>query len=161
MAISTEPQLLIDDLNQSPFNVGLKIQLEDFDAAQVRELNQRYQSPLDDRHILALIDLLNGHPYLTSRALYTMLTEEMTWDRLVRAASADNGPFGDHLRRYLWILSDRPQLRDALRQITRYGQCPDERSFHRLLQAGLIKGLDRQSCTYRCKLYEIYLKDKL
>src|SRR5262249_19979980 len=145
MAISTEPQLLIDDLNQSPFNVGLKIQLDDFDAAQVRELNQRYQLPLEDRYIPALIDLLNGHPYLTSRALYTMLTEAMSWDTLVQIASADNGPFGDHLRRYLWILSNRPQLRDALKQIARYGQCSEELSFHRLQQAGLIKGINRQS----------------
>ena len=38
MVISTEPYLLIADVNQSPFNVGLKIYLEDFNEAQIRDL---------------------------------------------------------------------------------------------------------------------------
>ena len=43
---ATEPHLFIQDLNQSPFNVGTKIFLEDFTADQVAELNRRYNSPL-------------------------------------------------------------------------------------------------------------------
>src|SRR5262249_25990066 len=73
IVISTEPHLLIKDRNQSPFNVALKILLEDFNEMQVRELNRHYRSPVDDRDIPALVELLNGHPYLTSRALYTIL----------------------------------------------------------------------------------------
>jgi serine/threonine protein kinase len=161
MVVSTEPHLLIQDLNQSPFNVGLKIRLEDFNLAQVQELNRRYRLPLNEREAPALFDFLNGHPYLTSRALYTMLTEGLSWERLTRLATMENSPFGDHLRRYLWMLREDGMLRDALKQIIATNTCPEEQSFYRLQQAGLIKGNDITSCTCRCKLYEAYLKDKL
>jgi hypothetical protein len=161
LVISTEPNLLIKDLHQSPFNVGARILLEDFDARQVAELNQRYQSPLHDRDLSALIELLDGHPYLTSRALYRLLTESMAWSDLRQIASKDRGPFGDHLHRYIWMLRDEPQLRDALRQVMQRQRCPDELSFYRLQQAGLIKGADERSCRFRCALYQEYLKDKL
>jgi hypothetical protein len=161
MVISTEPHLLIGDVTQSPFNVGLKIALEDFDAAQVRDLNARYRSPLDERTLPALTDFLSGHPYLTRKALFTLLNENMTWDALVAAATTPKSPFGDHLRRYLWLLRDQPQLRGALKQIIASGRCADETAYYRLLQAGLVKGADSQSCTCRCALYAQYLKDKL
>jgi hypothetical protein len=159
--ISTEPHLLISDVSQSPFNVGTKIVLDDLTLPQVAGLNQRYQTPLDDAQVLALAGLLGGHPYLTSRALYTLVTEDLTWDQLVQVAATPKSPFSDHLRRYLWLLRDKPQLMDALKQIIIRGRCPDEDSFYRLMQAGLVQGSDSQSCACRCKLYEQYLKDKL
>lgn len=162
MVISTEPHLLISDITQSPFNVGTKIVLEDFTALQVQELNQRYHSPLIDQELPELIALLNGHPYLTSKALYTLVTDEtITWAQLKEIATAPKGPFSDHLRRYLWLLRDQPQLREALKEIMTRGRCTDELIFYRLLQAGLVQGSDSQACACRCKLYADYLKDKL
>ena len=64
MAISTEPYLLLNDMQQSPFNVGLMLYLNDFDVAQVQELNGRYHSPIPDKEIPHLHQLLNRHPYL-------------------------------------------------------------------------------------------------
>jgi AAA-like domain/TIR domain len=161
MVISTEPNLLIRDMHQSPFNVGKKIILEDFNAQQIEELNTRYQAILQERYLPALLELLNGHPYLTSRALYTLLTEDIAWQQFTRVAGAEKGPFGDHLRRYLWMLRDQPQQRDALKQVILHQRCPNDLLYYQLTQAGLIKGTDARSCTCRCKLYEIYLKDKL
>jgi hypothetical protein len=161
LVISTEPHLLISDFTQSPFNVGLKIRLEDFDAAQVQALNRRYRSPLDAQDLPALMDFLNGHPYLTSRALYTLVTAGITWEELRRTACDNHSPFNDHLRRYLWMLQDQPQLRKALKQIIRRGDCSDEFVYYRLLQAGLIKGTSSKACQCRCRLYEDYLKDQI
>ena len=45
LVISTEPYELIEDLNQSPFNVGQTLRLQDFTLAQVAELNGRHGSP--------------------------------------------------------------------------------------------------------------------
>ena len=42
LVISTEPYLLIADVNQSPFNVGLHLGLSDFTVEQVRDLNLRH-----------------------------------------------------------------------------------------------------------------------
>lgn len=161
LVISTEPHLLISDVTQSPFNIGLKIRLDDFTDAQVREINLRHRAPLADTEIPGALEFLGGHPYLTRRALYTLVVESLTWPLLLRSIAEDGGVFGDHLRRYLWLLRDQAQLRGALRQIIAQGRCPDEFSYYRLWQAGLIRGPNSQSCHCRCKLYEAYLKDKL
>jgi hypothetical protein len=104
--------------------------------------------------------LLGGHPYLTRKALYTMVTERMPWPTLSQAALLDQGLFGDHLRRHLWLLRNEPALREALKPIIERNQCQDELAVFRLLQAGLIKGSgDAYHC--RCDLYRRYFKDKL
>src|SRR5207244_2395389 len=48
IAYATEAHLFITDLNQSPFNVGTRLTLEDFVLGEVAELNRRYDSPLAD-----------------------------------------------------------------------------------------------------------------
>ncbi len=160
LVISTEPYLLIDDIHQSPFNVGLHLSLTDFDEKQIRELNHRHGSPVSKSDLPELIALLNGHPYLTRLALYKMVMEGMTWADLRRQAPTDNGPFGDHLWHQYWTVYDRPELQNALRDIIRTQCCPDEISLFRLLRAGLIKGSgDVYTC--RCDLYKLYFEDKL
>ena len=160
LVISTEPYLLIDDIHQSPFNVGLYLGLEDFDETQVRDLNARHGSPVDDDDLPELMALLNGHPFLTRLALYKMITEEIVWAELKQNAPTDYGPFGDHLRHQYWIIHDKPELKNALRDIILTQCCPDEKSLFRLLQAGLIKG-SGDVFTCRCDLYKLYFQDKL
>src|SRR5262245_3305688 len=46
IAYATEAHLFITNLNQSPFNVGTRLLLEDFTFEQIAELNRRYDSPL-------------------------------------------------------------------------------------------------------------------
>ncbi len=160
LVISTEPYLLIDDIHQSPFNVGLHLDLTDFEENQVRELNQRHGSPVSERDLPELITLLNGHPYLTRLALYKMVIEGLTWSDLRRQAPTDSGLFGDHLRHQYWTIYDKPELKNALRDIIRTQCCPDEIPLFRLLRAGLIKG-SGDAYTCRCDLYKLYFEDKL
>lgn len=161
LVISTEPSLLIADLNQSPFNVGTKLVLGDLNAAQVAELNRRYRSPVNDPDLPALINLLGGHPYLTSKALYTMVTDAVSWEVFAHVASLSGGPFGDHLRSYLALLQRYPELRVALVQVATSGICRDEQVFYRLVQSGLVQGINSQQCAIRCDLYHRYLKEVL
>jgi hypothetical protein len=160
LVISTEPYLLINDISQSPFNVGLTLYLEDFDAAQVADLNTRHGMPVKERELPQVMDLLSGHPYLSRKALYTLVTEKMAWADLARGAASDQGPFADHLRHHFWLLRDAPELRVALKQVVRRDRCIDDIAFFRLLQAGLVKG-SGDVCRCRCGLYEQYFKDKL
>lgn len=160
MVISTEPYLLIADANQSPFNVGLKLYLEDFNEAQVQDMNQRHGEPVTGRDFNQMLGLLGGHPYLTRKAFYLLLTENMAWTELTQVASLDQGPFGDHLRRQQWLLRNEPELQAALRQVIDHNQTENEMALFRLLQAGLVKGRgDFYTC--RCELYHLYFKDKL
>lgn len=160
LVISTEPYLLIDDIHQSPFNVGLYLGLQDFEEAQVRDLNYRHGSVVAEENLAELLALLNGHPFLTRLAMYKMVAEGLSWAELRQAAPTDYGPFGDHLRHQYWIIHDKPELKNGLRDIILTKCCPDESSLFRLLQAGLIKGSgDAYSC--RCDLYRLYFEDKL
>jgi hypothetical protein len=160
MVISTEPYLLIADVKQSPFNVGLRLYLKDFNETQVRDLNQRHGSPVQENDSHQLSNLLGGHPYLTRQALYTLVTENKSWTDLTRVAATDHGPFGDHLRRYHWLLRDEPDLRKALKEVIRDERCVDELLFFRLLRAGLVKG-SGDNCMCRCDLYRMYFESKL
>lgn len=160
MVISTEPYLLIADPNQSPFNVGLKIYLDDFSEAQIEDLNQRHGSPLSAADLPAFRRLLGGHPYLTRKALYTLVSEKMSWPALQKVAASDSGPFSDHLRRQMWLLHRRPELVTALRNIIRIQRCDDEDARFRLLRAGLVQA-SGDVCTARCELYQIYFKEHL
>jgi hypothetical protein len=158
MVISTEP--LLDDTLQPYFDAGLRLDLDDFDEAQVRDLNHRHGAPLADDEIPRLMAMLNGHPYLTHEALYTLVVERMTWDELTKIAATDTGPFGDHLRPRLWFLHDKPKLAEAMKSIIRHGTCPNEALFYQLYRAGLVKGTSK-TCICRCQLYEVYLQQRL
>ena len=75
VAHSTEPHLWIQDINQSPFNVGFPIRLDDFDKAHVTELNERHGGKLKTEDDLKeLMELLGGQPYLIRQALYALAT---------------------------------------------------------------------------------------
>lgn len=160
LVISTEPYLLIPDINLSPFNVGLKLDLEDFNESQMHDLNWRHSSPIQEDDFPAVMKLLNGHPYLSRKALYTLVTEKLSWAELTHVAAAEEGPFGDHLRHQQWLLRDEAELRAALKEVIDHNQCQDEDTLFRLLRAGLVRR-EGDSCICRCDLYRIYFEDKL
>jgi hypothetical protein len=88
IAHSTEPHLWIQDINQSPFNVGFPIRLDNFNEAQVSELNDRHCRPLKTpAEIRELIDLLGGQPYLVRQALYVLFDSKLTLAELQNVAS--------------------------------------------------------------------------
>jgi hypothetical protein len=123
-------------------------------------LNVRHGSPVQEQDFQQFFKLLSGHPYLTRKALYTMVTEKMDWKRLDRNAVEDHGPFGDHLRRYHWLLRNESDLSEVLKEVIRSGRCIDDIACFRLLRAGLVKGRgDRYKC--RNDLYRKYFKEKL
>ncbi|HRQ37550.1 MAG TPA: AAA-like domain-containing protein [Chloroflexota bacterium] len=160
MVISTEPYLLIANINQSPFNVGLKLYLEDFTLAQVTDLNRRHGEPIGQNGFDQFMTLLHGHPYLTRKALYTLVTGSMTWDELHRGAASDSGPFSDHLRHQLWLLRDEAALQTTLKEIIRQNRASNEMALFRLLRAGLVRGAGTLY-TCRCELYQRYFEDRL
>jgi hypothetical protein len=159
MVISTHPYLLIDDINQSPFNVGLRIDLEDFNLEQVQDLNSRHGAPLlDESELLNMMTLLGGHPYLVRQAFYTLVDEGITWAELVKVATTETGPFNSHLRQYLWQLRDKPELIQALKTILTKQTCSDEIALTRLSAAGLIRQDESGQSRCRCQLYELYFR---
>jgi hypothetical protein len=139
LVTSTEPYQFITDLNQSPFNVGQVVELVDFTLEQVHDLNERHHGPLTEAQVWQLYELLGGHPYLTRRALYLVASQRDTFTELIKNSYEDDGPFGDHLRNYLFRMSDHEKLKAGLVQVIKSQHCSDERTFFRLRGAGLVK----------------------
>ncbi|OLP19937.1 hypothetical protein BST81_02935 [Leptolyngbya sp. 'hensonii'] len=161
LVTSTEPYQLIENLNQSPFNVGQVIQLTDFTPEQVADLNQRHSSPLDKAQIQNLITLLGGHPYLVRKALYLLASQQMAVADLFAKATDDQGPFGDHLRYHLFRLSNKPEQKQGLLQVIQTQTCKDDDVYFRLRGAGLITSREGSTIKPRCQLYARYFENRL
>ncbi len=162
IAYATEAHLFITDLNQSPFNVGTRLQLEDFSFEQVAELNSRCGSPLRNLAEVARFQrLVGGHPYLVRRGLHEMVTERLDLAALEARSDHDEGPFGDHLRRILVSLTQDSALSEVTRGVLQGKPCPTPESFYRLRSAGLMTGDSASDARPRCQLYATYLEKRL
>lgn len=159
LSSSTEPYLFIENPNQSPFNVAEVFSLQDFTRPEVEELNQRHHFPLTQQQVSDLMDLVNGHPFLTRLGLYLVATGKFTPDTLITQSAEDTGPFGDHLRYYLLRVLQKSELRQALTHICRHHAYPENQMFYRLKGAGLIKQEGKQ-VILRNRLYDRYFKER-
>jgi serine/threonine protein kinase len=159
ISFATEAHLLIRDLNRSPFNVGTRIILEDFTPEQVIRLNELHGRPLRDRPECArFTKQFGGHPYLTRRALYEMVTRSWHLDRLI--AEAEN-LFQDHLQRLCRSLNEDSDMVQAVHAMLRTYPCPTPETFFRLRSAGVISGNSPGDSRLRCLLYRNFLSRQL
>jgi hypothetical protein len=162
IAYATEAHLFITDLNQSPFNVGTRLTLEDFTPSEVAELNRRYGGPLKNAAELArLFSLLSGHPYLVRRGLEFLVTHQEGIGGLEAQADREDGPFGDHLRRIGFLLTQDALLEESVQRLLQGHPCPAENAFYRLRSAGLLLGESAVDAHLRCGLYQRYLEKRL
>ena len=162
IAYATEAHLFIADLNQSPFNVGTRLTLDDFTPAQVQELNERYDLPLSTgEEQAAFFTLVGGSPYLVRRGLHEMTTRPLKWTDFVQQAAQDEGCYGDHLRRILLSLTQDQEMCAIVRGLLQGQPCPTPQSFYRLRSGGLLTGQSLEAARFRCTLYRAYLETHL
>ncbi|MEM9121038.1 MAG: AAA-like domain-containing protein [Cyanobacteria bacterium P01_F01_bin.56] len=105
------------NINQSPFNVGLPIELLEFLPEQVLDLAHRHGLPWDEEAVTRLMQMVGGHPYLVRVALYQLSRQETSLDELLTVASTEAGPYGDHLRRHWWNLEQRGEMAEAAKRV--------------------------------------------
>ena len=162
IAYATEAHLFISDLNQSPFNVGTRLALEDFTPGEVDDLNRRYGSPLEGgSEISRFVELVGGHPYLVRRGLHALSNSAESLDKFLAKAGRDDSVFGDHLSRMFQSLRQDESLCGAMREVLRGNPCPSPESFYRLQSAGLITGDSDVEARPRCRLYRSFLERRL
>jgi hypothetical protein len=138
------------------------LSLADFTIEQVTDLNERYDCPLHgETEVAACFDLLGGHPFLTRRGLNEMASHAIDYHAFEEQACRDEGPFGDHLRRILFLLAQDQALCNAMRELLagRHTAATDE--FYRLRSAGIVAGESAREMHPRCDLYQRYLRRHL
>ncbi len=144
-------------VNQSPFNVGLSVELPEFTPEQVQDLANCYKLNLTAEQVEQLMALVGGNPYLVQLALHHLSQEDITLDQLLITASAEDGIYSDYLRRLLWNLKQYPELRSAMSQIVR-SPVPLELEpvqWFKLQSMGLVRGHSSQVMP-SCDLYRQY-----
>ena len=162
LCYATEAHLLIPDLNQSPFNVGVRVPLQDFSEAELQRLNESHGKPLrDDRELTRFQALLGGQPYLTRRGLHELVIRQQTISDLAAIADQEEGPFSDHLKRFLVLISRTPEVIQAVRLAVAGQKIPEEKMFNRLRSAGLLRGPNPAAARFRCEIYRTYLERHL
>jgi AAA-like domain len=153
------------NINQSPFNVGLALQLPEFSLSQVLDLAQRHGLDWQDQpdgELTALMAMVGGHPYLIRLALYYLSTKRVFFAQLLREAPTQAGLYSDHLQSYLVILQQYPDLSAAFRQVI-VADAPvrlETIVAYKLCRMGLVKFLGDEVVP-GCELYRLYFRDRL
>ncbi len=150
------------DLNQSPFNVGLPVQLNGFSQEEVQQLAQCYGLDWSDgKEVRQLMDMVGGHPALAQIALYHLGKDEISIAQLLKTAATSTGIYSSHLQRHWAALQEQPELATALDTIMKADEpvALDPTLAYKLSSMGLIK-LDNNKATLRCQLYQQYFENR-
>ncbi|MGB3208801.1 MAG: AAA-like domain-containing protein [Crinalium sp.] len=147
-------------INQSPFNVGEFIKLEEFNLEQMQDLANRHG--VSREAMISLKEMVGGHPYLVRLALYH-LSQKMTIQQLIKDAPTNAGIYQQHLLRHLETLENQQELSKVFKQIVAQEFVTLEKKTIQLYQLesmGLIK-LEGNSARVSRRLYQLYFSDRL
>jgi AAA-like domain len=162
---STEVYIPLD-LNQSPFNVGLPIQLPKFDFEQTQVLALRYgltsTENVESQDLMSLHCMVDGHPYLLNLAFYHLSREEISIEGLLHNAPTQTSIYSEHLRSHLIMIQKGPTLSTAFREVVMADDPVqlDAVPAYQLESMGLVT-LNGDRATPSCDLYRLYFRDRL
>ncbi len=147
---STEVYIALNS-NQSPFNVGLSIDLPEFTQSQVLDLAQRHQLNWDNPAVDYLMNYVGGHPSLIRQALYSIARNEISLTELVGTSSFADHIYGSCLGRLWGDLQQQPALLSAFSQVIKASEPVQVDSIQGFLlkSLGLIHfqdGMGKPSC---------------
>lgn len=157
------------NINQSPFNIGLPIELPEFTPQQVQSFIQRYDLDQGDRQLLTqtdiqhLMEMVGGHPYLLEQAFsHLKVHPETSLVQLLHNAPTDIGIYRNHLHEHWMTLQNHPELTEVLKQIVNSTQpLPLEPTqAHQLQSMGLVT-ISSAGAKPRCHLYRQYFRERL
>lgn len=161
LAHSTEAYIPLN-INRSPFNVGIGIELPEFTSEQIRDLSRRQGLHLDTSQVLQLMDLVGGHPYLVQRAIYHLTSQQISFTTLLQEADTESGIYNDHLRGHLYNLKQYQELAVAMKKIVNTANTVhlEPKQVFKLQSLGLVK-LHGNNIESRCNLYSRYFREHL
>ena len=161
LAHSTEVYIPLN-INQSPFNVGLPLELPEFNREQILDLVVRHGLNWNLSQVEELRSMVGGHPFLVRVALYYLVQEKQTLEQLFSIATTETSPFSNHLRRHLWQLREQPQLALGLQTVLAAKTTVrlEPITMFKLHSMGLVH-LRGNEITPRCQLYRQYFSDRL
>lgn len=151
-------------LKQSPFNVGLPIQLEGFSLEQIQQLAKCYGFDWEkgEPQVQQLMDFVGGHPALVHITLYYLSQRQTTFEQLLETANTTSGIYNYHLQRHWANLEEQPELLLALNSVMSSSEPVSLEPIitYRLSSMGLIKQANNKILP-GCELYrKTFLQEK-
>jgi hypothetical protein len=70
LSTSSEPSFFIQNLSESPFNVGVQVKLSGFSREETEEFARRHGLDLDPAAMGRIMDYVGGRPFLVHMVLY-------------------------------------------------------------------------------------------
>lgn len=107
------------NMNQSPLNFGLSIELPNLNRLQVEDLVRQYQINLSAKQIDNLMVLVGGHPYLLQATLYHLWHQDVSSERLLQESLVLKQLYREHLEQKFWNLKRYPELAAAFSQVVK------------------------------------------
>ncbi|KST61827.1 AAA-like domain-containing protein [Mastigocoleus testarum] len=158
LAHSTEVYVPLD-INQSPFNAGVPVELVEFDKQQVKKLVFIHRLNWDEIQVEQLMELVGGHPFLIRLAMYEVSLRNLTLKQLLQEASTEAGIYSNHLRGYLEALQKCPKLAQAFKVVVNSPEQVelDSIQIYKLHSMGLVQRRDNHVVP-RCNLYREYFQ---
>ena len=163
---STEIYISLN-INQSPFNVGLSLSLNEFDRSQIEELANKYglnepQFGIESKQIDSLVRIVGGHPYLINLAFCHLVIQNNDLDLLIQEAATDTGIYRDYLRGHLITLRNYPDLATAFKSVIKADGAVQLNSIvaYELESMGLVKLKGNETIPF-CQLYCLYFRNRL
>ncbi|MCX5962950.1 MAG: AAA-like domain-containing protein [Cyanobacteria bacterium] len=147
---------------QSPFNVGVPIDLSAFDVHHSIQLAQCYElERINESDLNSLNTLVGGHPYLLQLAFY-WLKQNIPIESILKEAATDVGIYGHVLKRQWNELQQSPNLLAAFREILDNSEAVTLEliTAYQLESLGLVKWKGNQ-VKVCCPLYQVYFKNLL
>ena len=152
------------DSNHSPFNVGIPIELPEFNQQQVKAFARNYEldKQLGEQGLIKLMESIGGHPYLLQQTFVNLKTLQIRLEQLLSLAPTEQGIFSDHLRQQLWHLQHNSQLELGYKKVVRTNAPVrlDAEIGFKLHSLGLVK-LSGNDCVPSCNLYRQYFSERL
>lgn len=159
LAIAHSTEIYVPlQLKQSPFNVGLPVQLGYFSWQEVVELAKCYGfNWRDGEEANLLMAMVGGHPALAHLAIYHLSQGNTTLSELLKTAPTSTGIYANHLNRHQEKLYEDSELAIAFSKVLNATGpvAMEPGQAYKLKSMGLIKLCENQAVV-SCKLYGDY-----
>jgi DNA-binding CsgD family transcriptional regulator len=161
VAHSTEVYVPLS-IHQSPFNIGVAVELPEFTREQVFNLAKTYGLDWQEEQIEQIMNMVGGHPHLVRLALHHISQGNVAIAQLLETAPTNTGIYGNHLRRCLVNLREDAELLEAVRKVAKEIEpvSLDSLQAYKLHSMGLVKWQDN-AVTIRCHLYRQYFSQQI
>lgn len=151
------------NINQSPFNVGLPIELSEFTCEQVKEFARQHGLAIAPNIVELLMEWIGGHPYLLEQTFtYLRSHPDIALDTLLTEAATEASIYRHHLCEHWLHLQERPELAAAFKTVVSSIEpvLLEPISGYQLHSMGLVK-FSGNEVKPRCNLYRQYFGDRL